>query len=179
MGIKQVKDGCWTFGDGEGGCYPWPVAENGGGNEWKKIADVTLEEDVTAIEITKDINGGSISCTELIYYFKSITYNTELTSGTTNESIIQWYNGTRISESLPFTIRAGTKNNPETYYSMGKYNSLTGEMYGISSTANASGNLQTRNNSFPLNNKINTIKLGFSPVNRWWAIGTTLTIFGR
>lgn len=173
MGIKQVKDGCWTFDDGERVCYPWAVGEGGGG-EWKKIADITLAEDVTTIEITEGLN-----CSEVIYYFKSITYNTELNSGTTNESIVQWYNGIRISESLPFTIKAGTKNNPETYYSMGKYNSITGEMCGLTSTGNVNGNLLSRNKSFPMNNKINTIKLGFGSVNRWWAVGTTLTIFGR
>ena len=30
-GIKQVKDGCWTFGDGDKVCYPYPVAGGGAG----------------------------------------------------------------------------------------------------------------------------------------------------
>lgn len=138
------------------------------------MADITLAEDVTAIEITQGLN-----CSEVIYYFKSITYNTELNSGTTNESIRQWYNGVRLTENLPFSIKAGTKTSPETYYSIGKYNAITGEMYGFTSNGNTNGNLQVRNISFPISSKINTIKLEFNSSNRWWASGSTLIIYGR
>lgn len=32
MGIKQVKDGCWTFGDGDTFCYPYSGVTGGRAN---------------------------------------------------------------------------------------------------------------------------------------------------
>lgn len=34
MGIKQVKDCCWTFADGDRVCYPWATDTGGGRCKW-------------------------------------------------------------------------------------------------------------------------------------------------
>ena len=59
-GIKQVKDGCWTFGDGDKVCYPYPADTGGGGasgegfSEYEVLVDetITSEEEITEISYT-------------------------------------------------------------------------------------------------------------------------------
>ena len=88
MGIKQVKDGCWTFGDGERVCYPWSVAEDGGGaggcesgtggcaNKLKLIQNIKLAENVSTIEITTDSDGNPLNENHII-----VTANLQSSTG--------------------------------------------------------------------------------------------------
>lgn len=158
----------------------------GGGSEWRKIADITLEEDVSSIIISTDTEGNPLNITEIYCYFDMKGVCPDIESGTVASEVGLEINDKKIisQSGMNFGItllKFGVSTNPELQKFVFGYNLLNNRI-DISSVSNLQQFLPLSNVNVKTTVDAEVInKLNFYTQinNRMWAVGSNLVIYGR